>query len=234
MSNDYDVWADIENMLAPEQGRVNKDLTSFRNQEHKCDEINEEDFFAAWAQVESLVASSSVVTSENDHPVSPSVGAQEKNDANYCSDNDTNGTEDDANFSADVHDLWNILESELHSSAPVIIEEEYKNVEQSNESSPKVMTGQENTNAAESKVSPPICTEEYTFLPGCCSNIKSCDHCDKTKITIARQSNSEMAAKAMSIDFTKKVNFIEYLLPLLMSFTALTDCVQPCAASQQM
>jgi hypothetical protein len=208
MSDDFDVWADIENMLAPEQGGVNKDLTSFRIQEHSCDEINEEEFSAAWAQVESLVASSSVVMSENDHSVSPSVGAQEKNDADYCSDNDTNSTEDVANFPADVDDLWNMLESELQSSAPVVSQQEYNNVEQSNESPPEVMTEQENTKAGEPKVSPPICTEEYTFLPGCCSNTKSCDHCDKTKITVARLNNSERAKKAMTIDLTKKVNFI--------------------------
>ena len=156
----------------------------------------------------SLVASSSVVMSENDHSVSPSVGAQEKNDADYCSDNNTNSTEDLANVPADVQDLWNMLESELQSSAPVVSQQEYKNVEQSNESPPEVMTEQENAKAGEPKVSPPICTEEYTFLPGCCSNIKSCDHCDKTKITVARPNNSEMAEKAMKIDLTKKVNFI--------------------------
>ena len=46
-------------------------------------------------------------------------------------------------------------------------------------------------------VSPPICTEDFTFLPGCSSERTGCRDCPVTY-----RSNKDLAAKAMSLNFS--------------------------------
>ena len=45
--------------------------------------------------------------------------------------------------------------------------------------------------------SPPICTEEYTFLPGCVKEIQSCGNCPRT-----HKSTRDLAARAMRFDMS--------------------------------
>ena len=76
----------------------------------------------------------------------------------------------------------------------------------------------------EDSVEPPICTEKFTFLPGCCAKLSACGNCDSTKTEIKRQSsaaktkatrqssvtktkvkhpsNAELAAKALTINIS--------------------------------
>jgi hypothetical protein len=95
--------------------------------------------------------------------------------------------DEDATADFDM-DLWKRLEIDLKAHTATAVE-------------------QMNSNLGESNVSPPLCTDEFTFLPGCCSNVAGCNQCVPTQITMSRQTNADLAAKAMHIDFsTHKVS----------------------------
>jgi hypothetical protein len=53
-----------------------------------------------------------------------------------------------------------------------------------------------------SPVSPPLCTEEYTFLPGCVEQRRSCVKCPVTH----RKSNVDLAARAVQLNMSSVSN----------------------------
>jgi hypothetical protein len=57
-------------------------------------------------------------------------------------------------------------------------------------------------------VEPPIGTEEFTFLPGCCAKVSSCRDCDATKASVQRP--TELVNKALSLNMTSTVNISSY------------------------
>jgi hypothetical protein len=64
-------------------------------------------------------------------------------------------------------------------------------------------------NKAESRfsppISPPLCTENYTFLPGCVEQVRSCVSCPSTKkmVNIGHNTtNSDLAARAMNFNMS--------------------------------
>ena len=50
------------------------------------------------------------------------------------------------------------------------------------------------------RVQPPICKAEYTFLPDCCANIKTCGSCQDTKEKVNGQTDASLADKALKVD----------------------------------
>ena len=59
-------------------------------------------------------------------------------------------------------------------------------------------------------VEPPICTEEFIFLPGCCAKVSSCRDCDATKASVQRPTDTDLANKALSLNMTSTVNISSY------------------------
>ena len=63
----------------------------------------------------------------------------------------------------------------------------------------------------------PICTDDFTFLPGCCGKITSCGSCDATKAQIKRTSNADLAANALRLNMVS--SFSSFRADLVSSIT---------------